>query len=44
MPLLARTVVATTTGVRLAWLVDHDEDAAQAALDLLAGQLAGLAR
>ena len=32
VPLLARTVVATTTGVRLAWLVDHDEDAARAAL------------
>ena len=44
VPLLARTVVATTTGVRLAWLVDHDEDAALAALDLLAGQLAGQAR
>ena len=34
VPLLARTVVATTTGVRLAWLVDHDEEAAQAALEL----------
>ncbi len=44
VPLLARTVVATTTGVRLAWLVDHDEDAARAALDLLASQLASQAR
>ena len=44
VPLLARTVVATTTGVRLAWLVDHDDDAALAALDLLANQLAGQAR
>jgi AcrR family transcriptional regulator len=44
VPLLARTVVATTTGVRLAWLVDHDDGAAQAALDLLASQLAGQAR
>ena len=44
VPLLARTVVATTTGVRLAWLVDHDDDAALAALDLLASQLAGQAR
>ncbi len=44
VPLLARTVVATTTGVRLAWLVDHDDDAARAALDLLANQLAGQAR
>jgi AcrR family transcriptional regulator len=44
VPLLARTVVATTTGVRLAWLVDQDDDAALAALDLLASQLAGQAR
>lgn len=43
-PLLARMVVATTTGVRLAWLVDGDDDAALATLDGCAAQLAGLAR
>jgi AcrR family transcriptional regulator len=43
-PLMARTVVATTTGVRLAWLVDDDDEAAVATLDVSAAQLAGLAR
>jgi hypothetical protein len=42
-PLLARMVVATTTGVRLVWLVDGDDDAARATLDTFAGVVAGLA-
>ena len=44
VPVLARMVVATTTGVRLAWLVDHDDDAARATLDTFAGVVAELRR
>ena len=36
-------VVVVTDGVTLAWLVDRDGDAARAALDAFAEQLAGLA-
>jgi len=42
-PVLARMVVATTTGVRLVWLVDGDDAAARATLDTFAGVVAGLA-
>ena len=42
-PVLARMVVATTTGVRLVWLVDGDDDAARTTLDTFAGVVAGLA-
>lgn len=40
---LARMLVVVTDGVTLAWLVDRDSEAAVAALDAFAGQLAGLA-
>lgn len=40
---MARMMVAVTDGVTLAWLVDRDNDAAVAALDAFADQLAGLA-
>lgn len=39
---LARMLIVVTDGVTLAWLVDRDGDAALAALDAFAGQLAGL--
>jgi AcrR family transcriptional regulator len=40
---LARMLVVVTDGVTLAWLVDHDGEAALAALEAFAGQLAGFA-
>jgi AcrR family transcriptional regulator len=40
---LARMLVVVTDGVTLAWLVDRDSDAALAALNAFADQLAGLA-
>lgn len=40
---LARMLIVVTDGVTLAWLVDRDTDAALAALDAFADQLAALA-
>ena len=40
---LARMFIVVTDGVTLAWLVDHDSDAAVAALDAFSGQLASFA-
>jgi AcrR family transcriptional regulator len=40
---LARMLIVVTDGVTLAWLVDRDSDAAVAALDAFAGQLAAFA-
>jgi AcrR family transcriptional regulator len=41
---LARMLVVVTDGVTIAWLVDRDSDAARAALDAFADQLATLNR
>jgi TetR/AcrR family transcriptional regulator, regulator of biofilm formation and stress response len=41
---LARMLIVVTDGVTVAWLVDRDDDAAQAVLDAFADQLATLAQ